>query len=103
MGSNKPTPIKWENVMAIRDRPEWANNATEPLLEVLYNSEYPLTMSSIQYATKLEYSDPPGRTSLYNTKSELLKHGYIDEHELQGPGSKLYSITSEGREFLDDS
>lgn len=86
--------------MSPRDRPPWFNKASEPVLEILNDSRYPLTASTILWNLKQELSDPPGSSALYDSFEPLVSHGFLKRYVYECRGTKLYDITDRGRAYL---
>lgn len=85
--------------MSLRDRPDWFNKASEPILELLHDSTYPLNRSTVLSVLHLELEDAPSRGSVYSAFGPLVDHGLLVEIEGER-NTTLYSITERGRAYL---
>lgn len=82
----------------MRDRPEWMNKASEPVLEMLAEANYPLPAITIIYVLHDRLSDPPSPPTVYRTLPDLVDHDLLIKYETDG--ADHYEITDEGRAYL---
>jgi DNA-binding PadR family transcriptional regulator len=81
----------------MRKRAEWMNPATDPVLEILAESELALTAGVLNHNIDREFADPPSRSSVYRTVDSLREYGLI---ETSLDTDNYYVITDLGRRYL---
>lgn len=82
----------------MRDRAEWMNKASIPVLELLAESGFALSGGVIAHNLKQELSDPPSRATVYRALEPIEEHGLIAE---EGDQTTHYRITEKGRQYLE--
>jgi len=81
----------------MRKREPWMNRATDPVLELLAESDLALSPGVITYNLNREMADAPSRSSITRTINKLEAHDFIHKP----PESKTYyEITDRGRAYL---
>lgn len=82
----------------MRDRAEWMNKASIPVLELLAEADVALSAGSIVHNLQVDLTDAPSRATIYRALDPLEEHGLVGE---EGEKSSHYRITSEGRAYLE--
>lgn len=82
----------------MRKRAVWMNRATDPILELLDESDLALPPGAITYNLQQKTADAPSRSSISRAIGDLEDHRFIRKP----PDSKTYyEITDHGRAYLD--
>jgi DNA-binding PadR family transcriptional regulator len=81
----------------MRNREEWMNKASDPLLELLDEDDMALPPKTILINFKRKLSDPPSRSTLFRAIEDLEENGYIERYPT---AETHYVITDKGREYL---
>ena len=85
--------------MPTRDRREWMNKATDPVLELL-DEGLVLNGRAIRYTLFHRADSPadaPGRSTIYRALNDLSEHGFVEVFE---KNDSYYKITDTGRRYL---
>lgn len=81
----------------MRDRAEWMNKATIPILELLAESDLALPGGTIVVNLNRKLSDSPGRATVFRALDPLQEQGLIEPLESK---NTHYVITDRGRAYL---
>jgi len=82
----------------MRNREDWMNIATDPVLELLYESGLALRPKEIEVNIKRKIDDAPSRPSIERALKALEENGYVERY----PNAEaMYIITDRGIEYLE--
>ena len=79
------------------DSSRWENAATEPILQLLDESDLALSHTAIVYNLSKRMQRPPSKATVTRALKELRKRSLVHQ-----PHGTLYEITEDGREYLED-
>lgn len=82
----------------MRNRAPWMNRATDPVLELLAESDLALPPGAITYNLQHKLADAPSRSSITRAITELEDHGFIHKPL---DSNTYYEITDRGRAYLE--
>ena len=81
----------------MRNREQWMNKATDPVLELLEETDLALPPKTIIVNLKRKLKDPPSRPTVFRALDDLLEYGYVERYPT---AETHYLVTDKGREYL---
>lgn len=82
----------------MRRRARWMNTATDPILELLSDSDVAMTPGAIRYNLEQRLEDSPSKSSIHRALQDLEEYGLVWRPE---EAESLVELTEIGRGYLE--